>query len=80
MYNHTNRRRGTPRGREMINVAVSEDGLNWQAALILDNGPRAEFSYPAVIQSRRRVHITCTWNEQLTHVTGSGTTGASQFS
>lgn len=71
VYNHTNRRQGTPRGREMINVAVSEDGLNWQAALILDNEPRAEFSYPAVIQSRDgKVHITYTWKrKRLTHVT-----------
>jgi predicted neuraminidase len=70
VYNHTRRSEGTPRGREMLNVAVSRDGRSWQAALVLDNEPRAEFSYPAVIQSSDGlVHITWTWKRQrLVHV------------
>src|SRR5690606_10916558 len=35
VYNHTTRQ-STPRGRAMINVALSEDGETWQAALVLE--------------------------------------------
>lgn len=70
VYNHTNRSSGTPRSREMINVAVSDDGIQWQPALILDLEDKAEFSYPAVIQSHDGlVHITYTWKRRtVTHV------------
>jgi len=62
VYNHTNRRTGMPRGREMINVAVSDNGVDWKPALTLDREEKAEFSYPAVIQaSGGSVHITYTW-------------------
>jgi predicted neuraminidase len=65
IYNHTHRGQGMPRGREMLNLAVSEDGETWQAGLVLDNEPRAEFSYPAVIQtSDGMVHVTWTWKRQ----------------
>ena len=51
-----------PRGREMINVAVSDNGVDWKPALTLDREEKAEFSYPAVIQaSDGSVHITYTW-------------------
>lgn len=64
VYNHTEQGRGT------LNVAVSSDGRAWQAALVLENTPVAEFSYPAVIQTRDGlVHITYTWKrERITHV------------
>ncbi len=70
VYNHTNRRTGTPRGREMINVAVSDDGQQWHQTVTLENEPKAEFSYPAVIQSKDGlVHITYTWKRQrIVHV------------
>lgn len=65
IYNHTRRGEGTPRGREMLNLAVSDDAENWQAGLVLENQPRAEFSYPAVIQTTDgMVHITWTWKRQ----------------
>ncbi len=64
VYNHTTRGGPSPRGREMLNVAISRDGKRWQAALILENEP-AEFSYPAVIQTADGlVHITYTWKRQ----------------
>jgi len=64
VYNHTQRNTGRPRGRAMLNVAVSDDGEQWQAALVLENEP-GEFSYPAVIQTRDgRVHTTYTWKRQ----------------
>lgn len=69
VYNHTVRGGPSPRGREMLNVAVSRDGLTWQAALILEKQP-GEYSYPAVIQARDgRVHITYTWRrKRIKHV------------
>jgi predicted neuraminidase len=72
-YNHT-QRSATPGGfsdsRSILNVAVSDDGKNWSAALLLERSP-GEYSYPAVIQSRDgRVHITYTWKrERIKHVT-----------
>jgi len=70
VYNHTNRRSGTPKAREMINIALSEDGIHWSPALTLDNDEKAEFSYPAVIQTQDGlVHVTYTWKrEKMTHV------------
>ncbi|MDZ4286592.1 MAG: sialidase family protein, partial [Prosthecobacter sp.] len=60
IYNHTER------GRSPLNVAVSTDGQNWSAALVLEDEPKAEFSYPAVIQSRDGlIHFTYTWKRKL---------------
>ena len=63
VYNHTTE------GRSPLNVAISEDGKAWQAALVLENEP-GEYSYPAVIQSTDGlVHITYTWKgERIKHV------------
>lgn len=64
VYNHTSR------DRSPLNVAVSVDGKHWLAALILEDEPQAEFSYPAVIQSRDGlVHITYSWKRRrIKHV------------
>ena len=50
--------------------AVSRDGTTWSAALVLENEPGGEFSYPAVIQAADGlVHITYTWKRQrIRHV------------
>jgi predicted neuraminidase len=63
VYNHTRR------GRSPINVAISEDGNSWQAALELET-ERGEFSYPAVICTKDgQAHITYTWKRQkIKHV------------
>ena len=59
VYNHT------ANGRSPLNVALSADGKEWQAALVLEEEPAMEFSYPAVIQtSDGLVHITYTWKRQ----------------
>ena len=59
VYNHT------ARGRSPLSVAVSRDGVAWQAGLELENDPGSEFSYPAVIQTRDGlVHVTYTWKRQ----------------
>lgn len=65
VYNHTQRNSGEPRGRALLNVAVSENGNDWQAALVLEHKPNSEFSYPAVIQTADGlVHITYTWERR----------------
>ncbi len=63
VYNHTDR------GRSPLNVALSVDGVTWEAALVLEDAP-GEYSYPAVIQtSDGLVHITYTWKrERIKHV------------
>jgi predicted neuraminidase len=63
VYNHT------PRGRSPLNVAVSQDGRDWRAAVVLESKP-GEYSYPAVIQTDDgRVHITYTWKRaRISHV------------
>lgn len=63
VYNHTSR------GRSPLNVALSEDGKTWQAALVLESEP-GEYSYPAAIQTADgQVHITYTWKRQkIKHV------------
>src|SRR6185295_13193048 len=82
VYNHTaaDLKDYVGNGRARLNLAVSRDGLTWQAALELENEtkaerrtgsfntkkiPRIEFSYPAIIQtSDGLVHITYTWKRQ----------------
>ena len=63
VYNHT------AQGRSPLNVAISQDGKIWDAAVVLESEP-GEYSYPAVIQgSDGRVHITYTWKRQrIKHV------------
>ena len=80
IYNHRARAsEDAPTGnsRGVLNVAVSDDGKNWQAALVLEEadhgegeGGRAEFSYPAVIQTKDGlVHFTYTWHrKRVKHV------------
>ncbi|MBN1124918.1 MAG: exo-alpha-sialidase [Sedimentisphaerales bacterium] len=70
VYNHTIRAGKRPRAREMLNIAISEDGKTWDAALILENTPDKEFSYPAVIQTHDGlVHIIYTWDRvRIKHV------------
>ena len=51
-----------PSGRTPLAVALSRDGHDWKQALLLEDEERAEFSYPAVIQTRDgHIHITYTW-------------------
>jgi len=63
VYNHTTE------GRSPLNVAVSQAGTHWKAALVLENDPH-EYSYPAVIQTEDGlVHVTYTWKrERIKHV------------
>lgn len=68
VYNHS----PTYKVRSPLNIALSRDGLQWNAALVLEDNPDAPagFSYPAVIQtSDGLVHVTYTWRrERIKHV------------
>jgi predicted neuraminidase len=63
VYNHT------AKGRTPLNIALTRDGRNWEAAHVLESEP-GEYSYPAVIQtSDGLVHITYTWRRlRIKHV------------
>jgi len=64
VYNHTVRRGGFPSGRNMLNVAVSDDGIDWALVLTLEN-QKGEYSYPAIIQSSDGLlHITYTYDRK----------------
>ncbi|OQP40013.1 hypothetical protein A4H97_17505 [Niastella yeongjuensis] len=74
VYNHATRDEKDMghNGRGIINVAVSRDGHNWEAALILDYmaDSTKQYSYPSIIQtSDGLVHIVYTWHrERIKHV------------
>jgi predicted neuraminidase len=57
-------------GRTPLAVALSSDGRTWTQVLTLEDEKGAEFSYPAVIQSRDGlVHVTYTWKRlRIRHV------------
>jgi predicted neuraminidase len=71
VYNHVVTRSGKWGDRAPLNVALSADGKTWKSAVVLEPGPpSAEYSYPAVIQTRDgKIHITYTWNrKKVKHV------------
>lgn len=71
VYNHV-----LPPGKEIkgartpLNLAISNDGITWYAACILEDSPISQYSYPSVIQtSDGMVHIVYTWRrERIKHV------------
>lgn len=56
--------------RSPLNVAISNDGKNWEPLLALENEIGAEFSYPYLIQTNdQNIHITYTWKrKKIKHV------------
>lgn len=66
VYNHN----ADYQGRSPLNVAISKDGRQWEAALVLENAAAGEYSYPAVIQTNDGlVHATYTWQRRkIKHV------------
>jgi predicted neuraminidase len=51
--------------RTPLNVSVSKDGKKWYAALVLEDSPISQYSYPSVIQGADgMVHIVYTWRRQ----------------
>jgi len=52
-------------GRSKLRVAASKDGQIWKDIVILENGSKEEYSYPAIIQtSDGLVHITYTYDRK----------------
>jgi predicted neuraminidase len=71
VYNHVLPPGDLAKGpRTPLNVAVSKDGIDWSAALILEDSPISQYSYPAVIQtSDGMLHFIYTWRrEKIKHV------------
>lgn len=55
----------TVQGRNKLNLLASADGINWEELLILEDQPKGEFSYPAIIEGKDgSVHITYTFNRR----------------
>lgn len=71
VYNHSTNKGEQPKGRNLLNLAVSENGIDWKIVLTLENEPKPDgYAYPAVIQtSDGMVHITYTYNRRsIKHV------------
>ncbi len=71
VYNHTLDPDGHYKGpRTPLHLSVSEDGINWSAALILEDSPISQYSYPSVIQtSDGMLHVVYTWRrKKIKHV------------
>lgn len=52
-------------GRNKLALFVSADGENWINLIVLEDQPKGEFSYPAIIQGGDgTVHITYTYNRK----------------
>jgi len=66
VYNHVLPPAGETKGeRSPLNVAVSPDGKEWYAALVLEDDHAGQYSYPSVIQSKDgMVHIVYTWHRK----------------
>ena len=62
IYNHT------AKGRSPLNLAISENGIDWSAVAVLESEP-GEYSYPAIIQTADgQVHLSYTWKrERIRH-------------
>lgn len=56
--------------RTPLNVSISDDGINWKAALVLEDSKISQYSYPSMIQSKDgMVHVVYTWRrEKLKYV------------
>lgn len=51
------------KGRNKIDVKVSADGKVWHELIVLEDQPKGEFSYPAIIEAKDgTIHITYTYN------------------
>jgi alpha-L-rhamnosidase len=68
VYNHVLPHDSLKRGkgaRTPLNVAISEDGRMWYAALVLEDSPIGQYSYPSVIQTNDGlIHIVYTWRRK----------------
>jgi predicted neuraminidase len=65
VYNHIGRIPGKWSSlRTPLNVSISNDGENWNGAMVLKS-KKGEYSYPAIIQtSDGLIHISYTWQRK----------------
>lgn len=73
IYNHSTREDETcgRKGRGILTLAVTEDGVNWEAAAVLEYRTGAvQYSYPSIIQTKDGlVHISYSWHrKRIKHV------------
>jgi len=71
VYNHSTKKGKEPKNRNILNIAISENGKEWKPVMTLENIPIKDgYAYPAVIQTTDGlVHITYTYNRQtIKHV------------
>jgi len=71
VYNHVLPPGDLAKGpRTPLHLSVSKDGKTWYAALILEDSPISQYSYPSVIQtSDGLIHVIYTWRRQnIKHV------------
>lgn len=66
IYNHVWPNEDQIKGiRSPLNIAVSKDGINWDASLVLEDSGIGQYSYPAIIQgSDGMLHCVYTWRRQ----------------
>ncbi len=66
VYNHSTKQGEEPKGRNILNIALSKDGRTWEPVMTLENEPIEDgYAYPAVIQSSDGlVHVTYTYDRQ----------------
>lgn len=66
IYNHSTKEGEEPKGRNILNLAISTNGENWIPVMTLENEPIQDgYAYPAIIQSSDGlVHITYTFNRR----------------
>lgn len=66
IYNHVWPDEGKVKGvRSPLNIAVSNDGIHWDASLVLEDSRISQYSYPAIIQGADgMLHAIYTWRRQ----------------
>ena len=68
VYNHVlphDTARNAKGPRTPLNLAYSKDGKTWYAALILEDSPISQYSYPSVIESADgMIHVVYTWRRE----------------
>jgi len=71
VYNHVLPPGDSPKGsRTPLNLAISNDGINWNASVVLEDSEISQYSYPSIMQSSDgMIHIVYTWRrERLKYV------------
>ncbi len=66
IYNHSTKNGAEPKGRNILNLAISDDGKTWKVVTTLENEPiQHGYSYPAIIQTKDGlVHVTYTYDRR----------------